>query len=49
MKESDDINSTKVENFVNEVKILASISHKNVVKLRHVSLNGVYRKPDGRT
>ena len=34
---------------MNEVKILSSLEHKNIIKLLKVNLTGQYRKADGRT
>ena len=45
----DQINTVnKLESFVNEVQILSSIRHENIVQIEHANLMGEYKKPDGR-
>lgn len=44
----DQVNTpSKLEAFFNEVRILSSISHKNLVQIVRVSIDGEYRKPNG--
>jgi len=44
----DQVNTpSKLEAFINEVKILASLSHKHLVQIVYVNLEGEYRKPNG--
>ena len=48
MKDAN-LDSYQMEYFLNECKIMASLKSKNVIKLIHVSMDGNYRKADGRT
>ena len=44
----DQVNTpSKLESFLNEVKILASIRSKHIVQIVHVNLAGEYKKSDG--
>jgi len=45
----DQVNSiSKLEGFLNEVKILSSVYHKHIVEMVYVNLRGEYKKPNGK-
>ncbi len=49
MKEDQTNTISQLETFFNEIKILASLSHKNIVKIVYVNLDGEYKHLNGNT
>jgi len=47
MREDQLDTSEKLDAFLNEVQILSSVYHKNIVKILEVNLLGEYKKPNG--
>lgn len=48
MMREDQVNTVnKLESFLNEVQILSSIRHENIVQIEHANLMGEYKKPNG--
>jgi Serine/threonine protein kinase len=46
----DQINTQKkLENFLNEVQLLSTVYHKNIVQIEEVNLAGEYRKLNGKS
>jgi hypothetical protein len=45
---SSNFNHHKVETFINECKILSSIDQENIIPIISLSLNGIYKKRDGK-
>jgi serine/threonine protein kinase len=49
MKEENINTEKKLDNFINEVKILSEMNHENIVNILYVNLNGEYRKCSGKS
>jgi len=45
LKKTD--NSQKIAHFIEEVNHFYSLSHKNIIRLKFVNLNGIYQKNNG--